>query len=92
MGLFLIENELGKRFNNIMMDLSTTKFVFINILHKSVSTNSDIFFYMEFFMSDVGQGSQPTSAAAPVQKGRLQKYLLFLKKRKLSKSQTHYRS
>ena len=71
MGLFLIENELGKRFNNIMMDLSTTKFVFINILHKSVSTNSDIFFYMEFFMSDVGQGSQPTSAAAPVQKGRL---------------------
>ena len=33
-------------------------------------------------MSDVGQGSQPTSAAAPVQKDRLQKYLLFLKKGK----------
>ena len=49
MGLFLIENELGKRFNNNMMDLSSTKLVFINILHKSVSINSDIFFYMEFF-------------------------------------------
>lgn len=52
MVLFLIENELGKEFNKIIMDLNTTKLVFLNILHKSVSNNSrsGIFFYMEFYL------------------------------------------
>ena len=76
-GLFLIENDLGKRFNKIIMNFSTTKLVFLNILHKSVSNNYDI-----FLCPMLGKVPSPLPLnIAPVQKGRLQKYLLFLKKR-----------